>query len=101
MKMVFVVCPEIYTPASPLMELLSRLGIDFFTRWDHVKGKGHGTMAHLASPSFPAENSVLMIALQDDGRLPELIEGIVRLNERAARPDEQVRLFQLPLERCI
>ena len=101
MKIVFVVCAEIYTPTAPVMALLHDLGIDFYTRWDRVKGKGHGTAAHLGTASFPSENSVLMIAFRDETLLNGLIQGILRLNERAVRPDEQVRLFQIPLERFV
>ena len=101
MKMVFVVYTELHGFTSPLMELLGRLGIDFYTRWEHAKGKGHGTDAHLGTPSFPAENVVMMMAFRDDALLDQLIEGVARLNEGISRPDYHIRLFQMPLERMV
>ena len=99
MKIVFVVYTEVYTPR--VLALLGTLGIDYYTRWDEVKGKGHGTDAHLGTRSFPGVNAVMMIAFQEEGTLEELIQGIAGLNENIARPDDRVRLFQMPLERII
>jgi hypothetical protein len=101
MKIVFLICAQPYTPTFPVMDLLARIGIDFYTRWDKVTGKGHGSMAHLGTPSFPAENAVLMIAFEDERLLPQLIEGVVQLNKGAVRAEERVRLFQLPLDRVV
>lgn len=99
MKIVFVVYTEVYTPR--VLGLLGTLGIDYYTRWDEVKGKGHGTDAHLGTRSFPGVNAVMMIAFQEEGTLEKLIQGIAGLNENIARPDDRVRLFQMPLERII
>ena len=101
MKIVFIVYADVYSPGGAVVGLLDELGIDFYTRWERVKGKGHGTEAHLGTASFPAENTVLMIAFQEDASLNRLIEGIVTLNERISRPDERIRLFQIPLERMV
>lgn len=99
MKIAFVICTEVFTPR--VMELLRNSSIDYFTRWEQVKGKGHGTEAHLGTRSFPELNSVLMIAFQDAGALEVLVGGIRILNETIQRPDDRVRLFQLPLERIV
>jgi hypothetical protein len=101
MKIVFLICAQPYTPNFPVMDLLDRIGIDFYTRWDKVAGTGHGTMAHLGTPSFPAENAVMMIAFEDEQLLPSLIEGVAQLNKAALRAEDRVRLFQLPLERVV
>jgi hypothetical protein len=99
MKIAFVICTEVFTPR--LMDVLRRQHIDYFTRWEQVKGKGHGTEAHLGTRSFPEFNSVLMIAFQDSGVLDALVEGITALNETIQRADDRVRLFQIPLERIV
>jgi hypothetical protein len=99
MKIAFVICTEVFTPR--VMELLRQKQIDYFTRWEQVKGKGHGTEAHLGTRSFPELNSVLMIAFQDTGVLDALVEGITALNETIQRVDDRVRLFQLPLEKIV
>ena len=41
MKMAFIIHNEHY--AKNVLELLKQNDIDYFTRWDHVVGKGHGT----------------------------------------------------------
>jgi hypothetical protein len=103
MKIAFVVYSA--TEGGPthnrVMELLASLGIDYYTRWEHVKGKGHGTDAHLGAPSFPAVNSMLLIAFQEEAPLEKLIVEIASLNAGATRPDARIRLFQVPLDRIV
>ena len=72
--------------------------IDYYTRWDHVKGKGHGTEPHLGTGSYAATNSVLMIAFDAEAPLQALLEHIRRFNATVIRLDDRVRLFQVPLE---
>jgi hypothetical protein len=99
MKMAYVVCNEF--SAVEVMQLLRIANIDYYTRWDNAKGKGRGTEPHLGSGSHGSTNSVLMIAFEDEKPLEQLIELIGELNARIARPDDRVRLFQLPLERIV
>ena len=99
MKMAFVVCNEVYT--ARVMEILEKIGIDYYTRWEQVKGKGHGTEAHLGTRSFPGVNTMLMIAFTDQPALETLIENIDETNKGIARPDDRIRLFQVPLERIV
>lgn len=99
MKMAFVVHNEHYAPR--VMALLKSVGIDYFTRWDHALGKGHGTEPHLGAGGFPGTNSVLMIAFEDEGPLAALIAAIQAANSEIKRADDHIRLFQLPLERIV
>jgi hypothetical protein len=99
MKIVFVAYTEVYTPR--VMALLEKIGIDYYTRWEDVKGKGHGTDAHLGTRSFPGVNSMLMIAFQEEGPLEKLILELNGMNASIVRADDKVRLFQLPLERIV
>jgi hypothetical protein len=96
MKMAFVVCNEFFI--VEVMELLRSAEIDYYTRWDHAKGKGHGTEPHLGTGAHGSTNSVLMIAFEDETPLQHLIELIASLNARIVRPDDRIRLFQVPLE---
>ena len=99
MKIVFVVHNEhLY---SRFTQLLKAAGIDYYTRWDHATGKGHGTEPHLGRGGFPATNSVAMIAFQEDAPLEALIQAITTFNAEIKRPDDRIRLFQLPLERMV
>ena len=99
MKIAFVVHNELFT--SHLMQLLKSVGIDYYTRWEQVKGKGHGTQPHLGSGSSPGTNSVLMIAFQEEAPLENLIQTITAANAEIKRPDDRIRLFQIPLERMV
>jgi hypothetical protein len=95
-KLTFIVVNEYLV--GQVMEFLTMSKIDYYTRWDHVKGKGRGTEPHLGSGSFASTNSVLMIAFDEEAPLKVLLEKIGRFNAAVARPDDRVRLFQVPLE---
>ena len=99
MKIVFVVHNEHLS--SRFMQLLKTAGIDYYTRWDQVIGKGHGTEPHLGRGGFPSTNSVVMIAFQEDGPLEALIQAIIAANSEIKRAADRIRLFQLPLERMV
>jgi hypothetical protein len=99
MKIVFTVCNDVYTPR--MMTLLHALGIDYYTRWDRVTGKGHGTEPHLGTRSFPGFNSVLMIAFREEEQIDKLVVAIENANKEILRADDKIRLFQVPLERIV
>jgi hypothetical protein len=99
MKMVFVVYYEHVD--TQVMEMLKTLGIDYYTRWENLKGKGHGTEPHIGVGTYMRMNSALMIAFEDEAPLTALIAAITAANEKARRPDERIRLFQVPLERMV
>ena len=99
MKMAFIVHADFMHPR--VMELLNANGIDYYTRWTQVVGKGRGTDPHLGVGTFQATNDVLMIAFEDETHLARLIESIGSLNASVKRADDKVRLFQMPLDRIV
>ncbi len=99
MKIAFVICNDVYVPR--VLKLLGDLSIDYYTRWDRVTGKGHGTEAHLGTRSFPGFNAVLMIAFREEALLEHLIAEIVEANKGILRADDKIRLFQVPLEKIV
>ena len=99
MKLSYVISNEIYTPR--VMEILKKLNIDYFTQWEQVKGKGHSTEPHLGTRSFPNMNSVLMIAFDDETIVDGLIDEIITANAEIVRPDDRIRLFQVPLDKIV
>ena len=99
MKFAFVVHNELLT--ARVMQLLDASGIDYYTRWEQVQGKGRGTEPHLGKGGAPATNTVLMIAFQEEAPLEKLIQSIEAANAEIRRPDDRIRLFQLPLERIV
>ncbi len=99
MKVVFVIYHDILD--DRISKLMENLSIDYYTEWENVKGKGHSSDAHLGTRTFPGYNHVRMIGLENDKILSDLIEGIKILNEDTVRPDDKIRLFQIPLERLL
>jgi hypothetical protein len=99
MKIAFIVYNEHYN--TRVMELLEASGIDYYTRWEQAVGKGHGTEPHLGRGSYASKNSVLMIAFQEETPLDALVQAITHANAGIGRPDDRIRLFQLPLERML
>ena len=99
MKIAFLVHNDFFT--DQVIELLTSVGIDYYTRWGNATGKGHGTQPHLGKGGFPGVNSVLMIAFREEGALEALIHGIAAANKKIKLPDDKIRLFQLPLERMV
>ncbi|MGE5683111.1 MAG: PG0541 family transporter-associated protein [Bacillota bacterium] len=99
MKIAFVIYRDILEERVSLV--LENAGVDFYTEWENVKGKGHNTIAHLGTRTFPGYNSVRMIAFEDEDQLECLIDMIIQLNSSIPMKDDYVRLFQVPLERII
>jgi hypothetical protein len=99
MKMTFIVYYE-HVDAQ-VMGMLKTLGIDYYTRWENLKGKGHGTEPHIGEGTYQRMNFALMIAFEDEAPLAALIDAITAANEKARRADERIRLFQVPLERIV
>ncbi len=79
-------------------KILEKIGVDYYTKWEDVKGKGHQTDAHLGTRTYPGYNFVRMIAFDDETVLVKLISELKEINKDALRPDDKVRLFQTPLE---
>ena len=99
MKMTFIVHNEYQT--ERVMALLKATQIDYYTRWDHTTGKGHGTEPHLGAGSYGSLNAVLMIAFETEAPLNALIQAIQAANAEIVRPADRIRLFQMPLERIV
>ena len=99
MKLAFIVHTEYFTPR--VMQLLKVAEIDYYTRWEHAQGKGHGTEPHLGTGSFASTNAVMMIAFQDESKLEDLVRRITEANREITRSDDRIRLFQLPLDRIV
>lgn len=99
MKLAFVIHNEHYT--QQVMDLLARCGIDYYTRWEQVMGKGHQTEPHLGRGRYPSFNGVLMIGFEDEAPLAELIREIQAANAAIARRADHIRLLQVPLERIV
>ena len=99
MKFAFMVYRDVLD--QRISNILNKIEIDFYTQWEDVKGKGHLTEAHLGTRPFPGYNFVRMIAFEEDEKLKKLIDIIKEFNIEVERKDDQIRLFQLPLEKIV
>lgn len=95
----FIVYNELFH--TRVMDMLRRVGIDYYTRWGPVTGKGRGTEPHLGQGAYGSTNAVLMIAFQEQAPLQALIDAMQAINQQTTRPDDRMRLFQVPLVRMV
>jgi hypothetical protein len=93
MKLVFLV----YNAAidEDVMEALERLGIEEYTKWPRLTGKGNSSGPHLDSPVWPGVNSALLIATNDD-KAGSLLKEVQSLKKKFSH--EGIKAFLLPLE---
>lgn len=96
MKLTFLIYHDVLE--DRVQNLFDTIGVDYYTKWEEVKGKGHQTDAHLGTRTFPGYNYVRMVAFDDEKLLVKLIDELNELNKEALRADDKVRLFQMPLE---
>lgn len=99
MKLALLVCTSYHMDL--VMRLLEENGIDYFTSWDHARGKGPGTEPHLGSKSYASTNSVTMIGFEQDAPLEALVRSVTAANAQIVRAADRIRIFQLPLERIV
>jgi len=78
-----------------VMEVLKELEIKSYTEFERTQGAGNLAGLHLGTNVWPAVNSVMIIALEDDKK-DKLIEKIKELRKKLGK--EGVKAFVLPLE---
>lgn len=99
MKLAFIVHNEHYT--GRVMELLTRCGIDYYTRWEKAMGKGHHTEPHLGTGTYASLNGVFMIGFEDEAPLQALIQEIRAANAQIQRRADHIRLLQVPMDQIV
>ena len=75
--------------------ILKEVGIQSYTKFEKVQGVGKLSGPHLGTHIWPAVNSVMIIALEDEKK-DKLIERIKELRRKLGK--EGVKAFVLPLE---
>ena len=93
MKMVFIM----YNIAinDEVMEVLKGVGIKEYTRWEQAAGCGKTSGPHLGNHVWPAVNSVLAVAVEDNKK-DKLMERIKELRQKLGK--EGIKAFVLPVE---
>ncbi|MCL2738284.1 MAG: hypothetical protein FWE30_02440 [Bacteroidales bacterium] len=81
MKAVFIVYGQSLT--QPVGQLLDKLNIRGFTRWEEVHGRGsHQGEPHYGTHAWPSQNGSIL-SMMDDQKAEDLIFGLKRLNQQA------------------
>ncbi len=93
MKVIFIA----YNVAidEEVMEMLEQNGIESYTKWEKVLGKGAASGPHLGTHIWPASNSALFVAT-DDQKANKLLASVKKL--RAKMRKEGIKAFVLPLD---
>jgi hypothetical protein len=97
MKMIFVV----YSQAADydVMATFKKAGIKGYTKMEKACGEGIETEPKLHTHTWPGENNVLMIALDDDAALDAVTEKIHML--KGQHPRAGLKAFVLPMEEIL
>ncbi len=93
MKLVLIAYNEAID--DEVMEQLDAVGIEGYTKWTGVLGKGRGGGPHLLSHIWPKGNNVLVV-VAEDASAKELLEAIRSLKQTAVA--EGVKAFLLPVD---
>ncbi|MBN1405593.1 MAG: transcriptional regulator [Candidatus Omnitrophica bacterium] len=81
-----------------VMELLSSCGLEYYTKWQRVLGKGQLSEPHLGTNIWPGENNVLAVVCEDS-QAKQLSDCVSRLRKTLAK--EGIKAFVLPVENVI
>ena len=96
MKLV-IICYNVAIHEEAL-EILKEVGIQSYTKFEKVQGVGKLSGPHLGTHIWPAINSVMIIALEDEKK-DKLIERIKELRKKLGK--EGVKAFVLPVEEIV
>jgi len=93
MKLV-IICYNVAI-GDEVLEVLKEIGISSYTRFEEAQGVGKLSGPHLGDHIWPAVNSVLVVALEDDKK-NKLMEKIKELRKDLGK--EGIKAFVLPVE---
>ncbi len=96
MKMVFIV----YSQAADydVLGAIKQTGVRGYTKMEKACGEGVDTEPKLHTHTWPGENSVLFLALEED-EIPGVVEVVRTL--KTEHPRAGVKAFILPMEEII
>ncbi|MBM4031623.1 MAG: transcriptional regulator [Planctomycetes bacterium] len=78
-----------------VLKVLADAGVQNYTKWLNVQGKGASSGPHLGTPVWPKQNHVLAVAVEDH-QASQILQGVRRLRETLLL--KGVKAFLLPLE---
>jgi len=81
-----------------VMDTLRDLGIEYYTKWQDVLGKGRTSGPHMGTHIWPKKNSFLALAVVEEV-VNDLMDKVRDL--KATFGKEGVKAFVLPLEEVV
>jgi len=96
MKLVIIAYNEALD--EEVIEALSASGLESFTRWKQVEGKGTKSGYHLGNHIWPGYVNVLMVGTNDENAA-RLVEELKKLKSQFSH--EGVKAFVLPVEETV
>jgi nitrogen regulatory protein PII len=78
-----------------VQSLVEQHGVDGFTKWTKVFGKGQSSGPHLGTHIWPKANNVLAV-VAEEGTARKIIQGIREIRKRLAK--EGLKAFMWEIE---
>jgi len=92
MKAVFIVYGQSLT--QTIEQLLDKLNIRGFTRWEEVQGRGgHQGEPHYGTHAWPSKNGSILTVV-DNEKAETLIAALKRLNQQAEQQGLRVFIWE-------
>ena len=83
--------------SEEVIEALQEIGVENYTKWDRVLGKGPISGPHFDSDIWPGVNSMLAIAVEDEKK-DKIMAKVRELKLKESIAKQGIRAFVLPLE---
>lgn len=97
MNMIMIVYNE--AVEEEIVEILEGLGIDSYTKWQRVLGRGERSTPHMDTHIWPGTNAVLGIVLEDEDKTRHLTDRIKKLDEQVG--DKGLFALMWPVNRIV
>jgi nitrogen regulatory protein PII len=93
MKMVLIASNEAID--EEVMEVLEASGVEGYSKWTRVLGRGEASGPHLATPVWPKANNVFMVGVSEE-QAAKILDGVRDL--RRTLGAEGVKAFTWNIE---
>jgi len=80
-------------------ELLEHVGLERYTKWQRVVGKGADSGPRLDTQVWPGANMVLSLVIKEKRRLQRLVKGLNKLDAEVG--NKGLFAFRWPVERIV
>ena len=96
MKMVLICYNEAID--EEVIDVLEHCGLQYYTKWQRVLGRGEQSEPHLGTSVWPEENNVLAVVCEEE-KVGSLLSCVKELRKKLSK--EGIKAFVLPVEKVI